>query len=273
MKAQLTKHAVTSAHTAISLGGIGLLIFIISVSSFYGCAHTVDYVSKTDTATVIHHDTIPGPAFVRFLSVINNFPLTPSITFRNSYAQNAQYFGQADQTMTKQFYPIPSDSTFFLYATWFFKSDSSKLDSVGIPRLRPFSMTSIAIYRTNDPNDPDRLFATFADDSTRSMLAPKNKCYIRLVNGLGDWPQPVATVNMHIDDVNAPPFFKDNVNYQDIRNYMLMPAGPHTIYVRSETDPTISYYGLRDFLEGQFYTVRLTGSHAGSSDQLTIDAE
>ncbi len=141
-------------------------------------------------------------------------------------------------------------------------------------------MHTIVLFRTNDPGDPNRLFPIFADDSMRKVIAPHDSCYIRLINGLPDYPQPIPQVNMHIDNINAPGFFKDKatglaspVSFQEIRNYVLMPAGSHQIFVRSDGDITQSYSTTQQFVSGEFYTIRLSGSKTDGTDQLNIDAE
>jgi len=120
---------------------------------------------------------------------------------------------------------------------------------------------------------PSYLSPVFADDSLRKNLAPKDSCYIRLVNGLQDYPQPFATVNMHIDDIHSAALFKNNVSYKEVGNYILIPAGNHQFFIRSETDITQSYPFTQQFIAGQFYTIRLTGKHADQTDQLSVDAE
>jgi hypothetical protein len=251
-----------------------LLIYGISGSIiFSGCAHTVDYQIQHDTDTLIRHDTIPGPAFVRFLSILNNGTVSGIILLRTNGLQNTDLFTDVQQTMRKQFIPIPHDTSFFLYANYFIDASTQKSDSIAIPKLKSYSMTTIVIFRTTDPGDPNRLFPIFGDDSLRRQIAPKDSCYVRLINGLPDYPQPIASVNMHLDDIHAPPFFKEEIPYQEIRNYVLMPAGSHQIFVRSESDITQSYSASQNFLQGQFYTIKITGRHADGTDQLTIDSE
>jgi hypothetical protein len=245
-------------------------ILICGTLFLNGCAHTVDYQIQHDTDTVIHHDTIPGPAFLRFLSVLNNGMVSPIITVTT---RNGDAFANVDKFMTNQFFPIPHDSTFYLLASYFTDVTNKKNDSIPIPSLKPYSMTTIALFKSNEPIDPNRLSPVFADDSLRKNLAPGGSCYVRLVNGLQDYPQPFATVNMHLDDIHAAPLFKNNVSYKEIGNYILIPEGNHQIFLRSETDITQSYTITQQFISGQFYTIKLTGKHADQSDQISVDAE
>ncbi len=264
----------------LALEALLIVPIVCGSSFFFGCAHTVDYQALHDTATVLHHDTIPGPAFIRFLAILNNSKASPIAQLQTSNTQNADLFTEVNPQMRKQFIPVLHDSTLVLYANYFFGSGTQKLDSLTIPPLKSYSMTTVVLFRTTDVNDPNRIFPIFANDSVRMLEAPANFCYVRLINGLPDYPQPSPSVNMHIDDINSPAFFKDNitgqpspVNYQEIRNYVLMAVGQHNIFVRSESDITQSYSLTQQFLQGQFYTIRLTGSKADSTDQISIDPE
>jgi hypothetical protein len=271
----MRNHSSSKKNIANAVTCIMVVYSFLSISGsifFTGCAHTVDYQVQHDTDTLVHHDTIPGPALVRFLSVLNNGTLSPIINITTKSPLNIDLFASADQYMRKQFYPIPHDSEFYLYTTYFI-SAGQKSDSIPIPSLKPYSMTTIALFKSSDPNDPDRLAPFFANDSLRKNIAPKDFCYVRLVNGLQDYPQPFPTVNMHLDDIHSVPLFKSTVGYKEIGNYILIPAGNHTIFVRSETDASQSYSANQLFVSGEFYTVRLTGKHADQSDQLIIDTE
>lgn len=249
---------------------------IISSFFFQACSNTIEEVHDT----VIHHDTISGPAFLRFLAILNNTKASSIIHLKMYGQQNPYLFTDVNPEMQKQFIPVMHDSTLLLYANYFYGTGTQKFDSLAVPPLKSYSMTTIVLFRTNDPGDPNRLFAVFADDSVRRLTAPKDSCFVRLINGLPDYPQPSPTVNLHVDDINAPSFFRDistgissPVNFEEIRNYVLMPAGFHKIFVRSESDISQSYSASQQFIEGQFYTIRLTGSKLDGSDKLTIDTE
>jgi hypothetical protein len=184
--------------------------------------------------------------------------------------------------MGKQFIPIPRDSSFVLYASYFYGTGTQKSDSVTIPRFGPYSLHTIVLFRTNDAVDPNRIFPIFADDSVRRLIAPKDSCYIRLINGLADYPQPTPQVNMYIDDINGSPFFKDKatgiaspVSFQEIRNYALMPAGSHQIILRSQADadPAHAFSAIQQFIPGEFYTIRLIGMKSDNTAAMNIDAE
>ncbi|MDP4221102.1 MAG: hypothetical protein Q8916_09895 [Bacteroidota bacterium] len=254
---------------------------IVSSVLLVGCSHPTDYITVHDTDTIYHHDTIPGPAFIRFLALLNN-PSTASGTvhLKLGSPQNPDPFADVAPEMRKQFIPIPPDTALLIYATYFYGTGSQKVDSLTIPKRKPFSMATIVLFRTNDAGDPNRLFPIFADDSTRKLTPPKDSCYIRLINGLPDFPQPTPAVNLHIDDINAPAIFLDPitglptpVNFQEIRNYVLIPAGLHKVFVRSESDASQYYSATQQFTSGQFYTIRLIGSKIDGTDQLSIDAE
>lgn len=263
---------------AVMLEMLVCIPLVISSFFFSSCSHSVDVQTVHDT--LYHHDTIPGPAFLRFLGILNNSKTSGIVHLKMFSPQNQDLFTDVNPEMRNQFIPVNHDSTLVLFASYFFGTGTQKFDSLTIPPRKPYTMTTIVLFRSNDPGDPNRLFPIFADDSVRRFISPKDSCYVRLINGLPDFPQPSPTVNMHIDDINAPAFFKDNttgqpspVNFQEIRNYVLMPVGQHTIYVRSETDISQKYQSSQLFVQGQFYTVRLTGSKAEGTDQLSIDPE
>ncbi|MFI5264085.1 MAG: hypothetical protein ACHQM6_06190 [Candidatus Kapaibacterium sp.] len=256
------------------------IVMVFQLPIFTGCATTVDYQTLHDTTTLIKHDTIPGPAFVRFLAMLNNSPASGIILLKTENPQNQVLFTAVNPEMGKQYIPIQHDSSFVLYASYFYGVGLQKIDSITIPSFKPYSMHTIVLFRTNDPGDPNRLFPIFADDSTRRFIAPKDSCYVRFVNGLPDYPQPTPVVNMYVDDINAPAFFKDPttgqpspVSFQEFRNYLLMPVGSHHLFVRSPTDVTQSYSTTQIFVQGEFYTIRLSGTKSDGTDQLNIDSE
>jgi hypothetical protein len=159
------------------------------------------------------------------------------------------------------------------------------IDSVTIraDKLSQFSMTTVVLFQTHPDGSSGQdtgLVAIFVDDSMKRVIPPKGFCYIRFVNGLPDAPNPFPIVNLHIDNANAAPFYKDDsgkskpVYYQELRNYVLFPVGSHTIYVSGEVDPNeVPYSRSAVFETGKYYTVRLTGIKANGTDFLTIDPE
>jgi len=257
------------------------LVMLFPLPFFTGCATTVDYQTQHDTTTLIRHDTIPGPAFIRFLAMMNNkSSASPTIPLTLDSILNPVLFTSANPEMGKQLIPIQHEHSFVLYASYYYGIGTQKFDSITIPGFKPYSMHTIVLFRTNDPGDPNRLFPIFTDDSARKSDAPKDSCYVRFINGLPDYPQPTPSVNIYIDDINAPAFFKDPntglpspVSFQELRNYELMPIGPHRIYVRSPADVTQSYWKDQSFVQGHFYTIRLSGIKSDGTDQLNIDSE
>jgi hypothetical protein len=278
---QISMHLTIKRWVGVSVLEAFFFVSIILQTSFFtGCAHTVDYQAMHDTATVLHHDTIPGPAFIRFLAMLNNSQTSGIVLLRMNSPQGQVLFTDVNPQMRKQFIPIPQDSSFVLYASYFYGTGTQKFDSITIPPFKAYSMHTIVLFRTNESGDPNRIFPIFADDSVRRLTAPKDSCYIRLINGLPDYPQPTPLVNLYIDDINAPAFFKDKatglpspVSFQEIRNYVLMPAGQHQLFVRSQGNVTIFYQTSQQFIPGEFYTIRMTGAKKDSTDQMNIDAE
>ena len=247
---------------------------------FGGCAHTVEYQEVRDTTSNLRHDTVSGPALIRFIAILNNGTTSGLVALRASSSLSADLFATAGIQTTKLFNPVPHDSVFLLYANYAYGTGMTKLDSITIPSLKSYSMTTVVLFRTTDAADPNRIFPVFADDSLRRQAAPKKFSYVRLINGLPDYPVPSPSVNLYLDDINGSPLFKDKmsgqsspVNFQEVRNYTLVPAGVHQVFVRSETDISQSYTTSQIFVEGQFYTIRLSGAKANGTDQLNIDAE
>src|SRR6185503_11528120 len=77
------------------------------VSSFFGCARTVETETLHDTDTVVRHDTDTvrrdGPAWVRFINLLTQ---GGNIVLKTDLVSSATAFGDATQVMGKQFIPI-----------------------------------------------------------------------------------------------------------------------------------------------------------------------
>lgn len=265
------------AHKLIVLG-LGL---ILASGLIFSCAHTVDYETKTDT---LAKPTIPpGPALIRFLSVIDNINyiyLYPSLFASTPYAT-------APTTMDARYFPIANDTLFKLYAKFNIGKAPGRdtYDSIIVraDSLTQFSMVTVVLFQTHPDGSSGQdtgVVAVFADDSMKRVIAPKGFCYIRFINGLPDAPNPFPIVNLHIDSAKAPPFYQDSsgqskpVYYQEVRNYVLFPIGQHIIYASGDVDPTQTpYFRSALFEQGKYYTVRLAGIKANNSDFLSIDPE
>lgn len=246
--------------------------FIATLS--LNCAHSVDYETLHDTDTVIHRDTIKptGPAFIRFLAILDN---GSTVVLKSSPLASSP-FTTASSQIDQKYLPIRNDSPFVLYASYFtgLLPGTQHFDSITIPAdsLKSFSLTSILIFQTRDSG----IFPLFANDSLKKVNAPKGFCYFRFVNGLPDYPQPEPSVNIHLDNSDASPLFNNPpgaVLYQEMRNYVLIPIGFHNVIARSEIDPTQFYSASLNFEEGHYYTARLVGIRALSTDKFIIDAE
>src|SRR4051812_38146012 len=77
----------------------------IAVSFFFfgGCAHTVDYQIVHDTDIVTHHDTIAGPAFIRFVALLNNKTASKIIHLTLNDPSNPELFTDVNPDMRKLF--------------------------------------------------------------------------------------------------------------------------------------------------------------------------
>jgi hypothetical protein len=63
------------------------------------------------------------------------------------------------------------------------------------------------------------------------------------------------------------------VKFLELHNYILIPAGPHILYVRKEGDSTTLYQASKTFRAGEYYTAKLIGSKVDNNDAFTIDEE
>lgn len=258
-----------------------LLVELVIVIPFIAtlsvnCSHTVDYQTLHDTDTVVHKDTIhpKGPAFIRFLAVLDN---GGAVTLYPKQGAGTPFVNALPQ-MTSEYIPVRNDTSFKLYAT-FHTNTNQFLDSLTVPAdsLSPFSLTTIVLFETNSTDTA--LFPYFANDSAKKVNAPPGMCYIRLVNGLADFPTPQPAMNLHLDNTTSPPLFTDpsgsdaSVFYQSAHNYVLIASGTHTVYATNESDKTQSYNITVDFKSGKYYTARLVGRKQNNTDMFVVDEE
>lgn len=255
-----------------------LQLFIFTpmiISSFYGCAHTVEEQIIHDTDTVLQVDTTfrnpNGPAFIRLTSFING---GGPILLRTRINNIDYIFGNALSQTVKDYVPVRNDTPFTLYAEYFNGTIKFE-DSVSVPAhsFVSNSLTSIALFQVSDGSGASRLYPYFANDSLKKQPPSEGFSYFRLTNGLPDYPQPTPTVNGYMDDPNGTPLFTLPVTYQEIRNYVLIPEGQHTIYIKSSLDGQLLYTLQKTFVSGLYYTGRLIGRKELGSDQFTIDTE
>ena len=253
-----------------------LFIFIpMIISSFYGCAHTVEEQIIHDTDTVVQVDTTfrnpNGPAFIRLTSYIEG---GGPILLRTRIDNINYIFGNALAQTVKDYVPVRNDTSFVLYAEYY--NGTTKFeDSVSVPAdsFAANSLVSIALFQLSDGTGPIRLSPTFAYDSMKKVPPGEGTSYFRLTNGLADYPQPNPIVQVYLDDQNGSPLFTIPVTYQEIRNYVVIPSGQHTIYIKSSINGDLLYTLQKNFVSGLYYSGRLVGRKALGTDQLTIDTE
>jgi hypothetical protein len=256
-----------------------ILFTPIVVGSFFGCARTVETEVVHDTDTVVQHDTtnFDGPAWIRFVNLLTRGGV---IILKTELGTSISPFASATQIMTKEFVPIHSDSSLVLY-TEYYIGPEFHVDSLTIPSdsLTPLSLNTIALFQI-DQDGTTRIAPFFANDSLRKVVAPPGKTYFRFINGIADHPQPSPAVNLYLDDPQGKPLFLDNsgttsrpINFLELRNYLLIPAGVHTIYVRKDGDDAILYQSQKTFRAGGYYTAKLTGSKTVGNDAFAIDEE
>ena len=261
---------------------IQLCVFsALVIGSFYSCARTVETDVIHDTDTLVTHDTdtinFDGLAWVRFINLLTRGGV---ILIKTELGTSVAPFDNATQIMGKQFTPLHGDSALVLY-TEYYIGPELRFDSLTIPAdsLKPMSLNTIALFQV-DQDGTTRIAPFFANDSMRKIPPPNGKTYLRFINGVADHPQPTPSVNLYLDDAQGKPLFLDNtgttsrsVNFLELRNYILIPSGTHTIYVRKDGDPTILYQIQKPFRAGSYYTVKTTGSKTDGNDQISVDEE
>ncbi|HEY6171670.1 MAG TPA: hypothetical protein VIX80_05365 [Candidatus Kapabacteria bacterium] len=244
------------------------------ISSFYGCAHTVEEQTIHDTDTVLQNDTtfkVPnGAAFIRFTSYIND---AGPILLKTRISNSEFLFGSSLSQTVKDYIPVRNDTSFTLYAEYY-NGPTKFIDSISIPAdsLSSFSLTSIALFQVSEGSEY-HLSPYFANDSMKNVFPANGFCYFRLTNSLPDHPQPTPSVNAYLDDPNGTPLFSLPATYQEIRNYVLIPAGQHTIILKSITDGNELYRVSKLFYSGVYYSGRMVGKKELSTDQFVIDME
>jgi hypothetical protein len=273
-----SREHLTQSKQWLTLSVIALQIFLFApmiVSSFYGCAHTVEEQIIHDTDTVLQTDTTfrnpNGPAFIRLTSFIDG----GGIILLRTRINNIDYiFGNALSQTVKDYTPVRNDTPFTLYAEYY-NGTVKYEDSISIPAdsFASNSLTSVALFQVSDGSGPSRLYPYFANDSLKKLPPGEGTSYFRLTNGLPDHPQPTPTVQVYLDDLNGSPLFTIPVTYQEIRNYIVIPSGLHTVYIKSSLDGQLLYTLQKTFVSGLYYSGRLVGRKELGSDQFTIDTE
>jgi hypothetical protein len=256
---------------------VALQLFIFTpmiISSFYGCAHTVEEQIIHDTDTVLQNDTTfktpNGAAFIRFTSFINE---GGPILLKTRINNTEFLFGSSLSQTVKDYIPVRNDTSFTLYAEYY-NGATKFIDSINVPAdsFPSFSLISIPLFQVTD-GSKDYLFPYFANDSMKNVFPANGFCYFRLTNGLPDHPQPIPSVNAYLDDPDGTPLFSTPAQLRETRNYVLIPAGEHTIYLKSSTDGQPLYNIKKLFISGVYYSGRMVGKKALSSDQFVIDME
>ncbi len=271
MNSPSTHRRRKQASRAVIICALLILFTPMIVSSFYGCAHTVEEVTVHDSDTVIRKDTVTdtlgGARWLRFVSMLVSGNTSIITTASGNFFSEASYF------MLPYYVPTYNKQPFKLYATYFVGTTST-LDSITVPAdsLLPNSLVTIALFEVVEGGSSG-LYKFFAIDSAKNTPPPADSCYFRFINALPDYPQPSPSVNIYIDDPNGTPIFPSSVTFTELRNYVLVKAGSHMIYVRSETNPTVLYSTQQQLKAGRYYTSRLTGSKVGATDKFSVDGE
>lgn len=253
----------------------------IIIGSFFGCARTVETEVLHDTDTVIQHDTdtinYDGPAWIRFINLLTKGGV---IVLKTDLVTPTGPFANATQIMGNEFIPIRGDTSMVLYTEYYIGTEFH-LDSITIPSdsLKPHSLSTIVLFQV-EQDGISRISPFFANDSLRKEPAPPGKAYFRFINGIADHPQPSPTVHVYADDPLGKPLFLDAsgtnsrpVSFLELRNYVLVPEGNHTLYIRQDSDSTTLYSVTKSFRAGRYYTGKLIGSKTNGNDAFAIDDE
>gem|GEM_PF-2346779 len=244
-------------------------VFVLSINS---CTKTVtDTVYDTTHDTVHLHDTI-GPALIRFISMLPDSITggSPVVLSFSSDPKTASFF--AGNTIGGSYYPVAHDTAIQYYV--FFAG--RLFDSIPMPKLRPNSVNTYALFL----NTKGQIYyVPPASDSTKLKTPPSGYAYLRFINGVPDYPVPVATFYLDIDTVgNSYSLYHLNgqprpIGFTEISEYALVKAGTHKVFVSapysSDADFTVPF----SFQDGSFYTAHVTGSHSNNTAKFLIDAE
>jgi hypothetical protein len=257
--------------TLISAISFCILIIVFApmiLSSFIGCAHTVEEIVIIDTVGTLDTSNA-GPRYIRFISLLS-VPNPVTLT-----TESKKIFGEAIPFMTSAYIPTTKITPFELYAAYYIDT-KVHLDSLSIPvdtLIKPNSMWTIALFE-NIVDTLSKLQPLFLNDSLKRFPhfpVAGDSCYFRFINGVSD-VNPQAVVNVYLD-TNTIPLFT-SVPFKEGRNYILIPTGQHTILITSEADTAKILYQRSQYFSGwEYYTARLNGTVSGANDKLSIDEE
>ncbi len=255
-----------------SVGGAQLIAMLLLVS-LASCTKTI-----VETHDVPVHDTTTiwtkGRAFVRFLSMLPN---QGSISLSHSVSGSILPFDAAVSYTTGTGYPVPDSMAFTVYCHYTIATKSFD-DSLPVPALPAHAERSYIFFAYQNPDTKAYFLQTTAcDDSMKNIPAPSGYCYLRVMNGVNDFPTPRSQVYVYLNGSDTS-LFTDPVTkakiplaYGDVQNYKLIKAGDITIDVKDDAGNLVHPTASRTTFAGQYYTLRRSGSHADGTDKIVLD--
>lgn len=265
------------SRTISTVIGLMFLILFVALFGLTGCEKIVE-VKVVETDTLRIPVTRKGPGFVRFVSMLPG-PTNVSIALRKSSDKNSPFYTIAEDRSGSEFYPFP-DSTATQVFAHFRVNGVDQIDSFWVPWLNPGEMITCAIFQVANADVQGRfnVLPVYSNDSLRLRPAAEGKAYLRLINGLSDYPSPEPMTNLALRQADAEPIFTNGtepgyLGFSKIHNYVEVPIGLTQVYVKAPGDPTPLYSLTHDFKQGGYYTARLVGFRQTATDRFVIDTE
>jgi hypothetical protein len=149
------------------------------------------------------------------------------------------------------------------------------MDSITIPPFEPTEMYTCAIFGINDPESGQtKLAPGFSWDSLKVVPASEGKAYIRLINGLADYPTPSPAVTLKLKSANAEPLFAEPVPYSKIANYVEIPTGTYQLFLSApEESGNILNTVTLNVAEGGYYTAMVYGRKSENTAKFAVTVE
>lgn len=254
---------------------IGLLFLFVFVALFglTGCEKIVE-VEKTVYDTVTVPVEVPkGPAYVRFVSLLPD-RATAGVALYKGPTESSAPFGLAGDHSRNEFIPVTPRQAMTLYA-FYFKGSTKIMDSILLPPFEPTEMYTCAVFGIEDPGSGEtKLAPGFSWDSLKVVPASEGKAYLRLVNGLADYPTPSPTVNLKLKSSSAEPLFPEPVPYSKIANYVEIPTGTYQLFLAAADEPgSILNIVALNVAQGAYYTAMVYGRKSDNTAKLAITVE
>src|SRR4051812_4654314 len=164
-----------------------LVVATIAALQFTSCKETVTETKYVHDTTAVH-DTMPAPAYIRFVSMISGSNI---IAIRREDNPSGPIMYARDQCQNL-YYAVSSNATVVYRLT----VEGQDLP-MPLPAFKPGSANTMALFFPGSSLDPRH-----AIDSEKLQPAPKGFCYVRLINAIGDHtPSPAWWFDMGTDSV------------------------------------------------------------------------